>query len=68
MLQARFPLQEQSLSLPPPPPPPPPPSLERTFRHIFMICTLLLTLTGLRQRLPDLLPELPRDQRDLRRV
>ena len=42
----------------------------RTFqwRHILMNCTLLLTLTGLRQRLPDPLPELPRDQRDLRRV
>ena len=42
----------------------------RTFRHILMNCKLLLTLTGLpsRQRLPDPLPELPRDQRDLRRV
>jgi hypothetical protein len=25
----------------------------RTFRHILVNCTLLLTLTGLRQRLPD---------------
>ena len=40
----------------------------RTFRHILMNCTLLLTLTGLRQRLPDPLPALPRDQRDLRSV
>ena len=40
----------------------------RTFRHIRMNCTLLLTLTGLRQRLPDPLLQLPRDQRDLRRV
>jgi hypothetical protein len=40
----------------------------RNFRHILMNCTLLLTLTGLRQRLPDPLPELPRDQRDLRRI
>jgi hypothetical protein len=40
----------------------------RTFRHILMNCTFLLALTGLRQRLPDPLPELPRDQRDLRRV
>ena len=40
----------------------------RTFCHILMNCTLLLTLTGLRQRLPDPLPELPRDQRDLRCV
>ena len=40
----------------------------RTFHHILMNCTLLLTLTGLRQRLPDPLPELPRDQRDLRCV
>jgi hypothetical protein len=40
----------------------------RNFRHILMNCTLLLTLTGLRQRLPDPLPALPRDQRDLRSV
>jgi hypothetical protein len=40
----------------------------RTFRHILMNCTILLTLTGLRQRLSDPLPELPRDQRDLRSV
>jgi hypothetical protein len=40
----------------------------RTFRHILMNCTLLLPLTGLRQQLPDSLPELPRDQRDFRRV
>jgi hypothetical protein len=40
----------------------------RTFRHILMNCSLILTLTGLRQRLPDPLPELPRDQRNLRRV
>jgi hypothetical protein len=40
----------------------------RTFRHILMNCMFLLTLTGLRQRLPDPLPELPRDQRDLRRI
>ena len=46
------------------------PSNPRPFRlgHILMNCTLLLTLTGLRQRLPDPLPELPCDQRDLRRV
>ena len=37
----------------------------RTFRYILMNCTLLLTLTDLRQRLPDPLPEPPRDQRDL---
>ena len=37
----------------------------RTFCHILMNCTFLLTLTGLRQRLPDPLPELPRDQRCL---
>ena len=40
----------------------------RTFCLILMNCTLLLTLTGLRQRLPVHLPELPCDQRDLRRV
>ena len=40
----------------------------RTFGHILMNCTLLLNLTGLRQRLPDPLPELSSDQRDLRRV
>ena len=37
----------------------------RTFCHILMNCTFLLTLTGLQHRLPDPLPELPRDQCDL---
>jgi hypothetical protein len=41
-------------------------SIYSIFRHA--VCTLLLTLTGLRQRLPDPMPELPRDQRDLRYV
>ena len=29
----------------------------KTFRHILMNCTLLLSLTGIRQRLPNPLPD-----------
>jgi len=45
------------------------PARLRTIKiHHLMNCTLLLTLTGLRQRLPDPLPALPPHLRDLRRV
>jgi hypothetical protein len=36
--------------------------------HRHQESTLIVTLTGLRQRLPDPLPELPRDQHVLRRA